>query len=123
MNNVINEQELKPALKESIEKQLASINPKDCHNVPKEKLADLIFHKAKDNPNISPNQPININVRTFYIVLTQLSSQLGLGGRWIPYATDSHSLYAFPYDNPSNFTQGTNFSVGSETLNATWMNL
>ncbi|GAB5417521.1 MAG: hypothetical protein Crog4KO_36760 [Crocinitomicaceae bacterium] len=125
MSTSISDAYLTPELKDSIEKQLASDNSLDMDNeISKVELANLIFHTAKDNQNISPNQPVEINLRTFMTVLTLMGEHYNLGGLWLPYGTESNSLHIWRgFDNPTNFFEASNFNVGSETLSTIWIDI
>lgn len=116
--------EVTPEITESIKEQLSSAPSLDAgRSFSDAQLAEIVYSLAKSNVCISPVQPLNINIRTFYIVLTQISHKYGLGGRFIPYGSDSNSLDTWKYGpNPlDKYFEGINFNVGSQIINAIWV--
>ena len=126
MENTVNE--LSKELKESIQKaseelsaEIAKVKSKTGERLTPEKLADLIYLKAKqDKKAFKRNSSLEAYLKVFWTLLTQISDTHGLPRGWIAYGVNNSQNPVSTYTSQVEYYSGDCWTIDNQTFAAIW---
>jgi hypothetical protein len=114
----MSEIQLTPEIKASVKAQLSQSFLDACsHSGSRETLAELVYNTAITNPKVLKAQALlEEDLKILGTILTELGTQVNLGGAWIPFGADKAATLAAVVQIDSTieyYVGGTTLKVGS----------